>query len=137
MPARDTDPKPASASPPTPVVPHAPPTQTPTPSESEAPSALDRQADRLADRADDAQAKADAAAAEAQAALEAAEDEDAPGTVRRCPHCRAPMEKHGTANPYTANCWHCNTCGCCFSPGLKHVRPGTGACALAAKLEAD
>lgn len=124
-------PKPASATPPAPAT-LATPDRQPTPDGQE-PTPAEKVAAALAEKAAKEQKEADDAVAAAQKAQEAAEDEDAPGKVQRCPHCRAPMDKHGDENPHKAGCWHCSSCGCCFAPGIKHVRPGTGACALAAK----
>jgi len=97
-------------------------------SPSEPPSALDKAAERLAERAEAAQAKADEVADAAQAAAETAEDAEIGGRVRRCPHCRAVLVKHdGDENPFKAGAWHCNACGTCWAPGLRHPRAGTPA----------
>jgi len=44
--------------------------------------------------------------------------------ARLCPTCHAEMIKHGPENPFTANSWHCNSCGSCWAPGLREQRAG-------------
>jgi ribosomal protein L37AE/L43A len=50
---------------------------------------------------------------------EATKDDD---QAKLCPNCNGEMVKHGPANPYKAGSWHCNQCGACWAPGLKHMR---------------
>lgn len=44
--------------------------------------------------------------------------------ARLCPNCKAELVKHGDLNPFKAGCWHCNSCGGCWAPGLKQQRAG-------------
>lgn len=84
---------------------------------------LEAEAEKLAEKADDAQEKADDLAAAAQKAEEAAEDQGLPrAESRRCPNCRAHLIPHGDDNPHKAGAWHCNGCGTCWAPGLRHPR---------------
>ena len=79
---------------------------------------------------DVAQVNADLTAAHAEHAAEAAaaaERELAEVTkedpkARLCPNCNGEMIQHGDATPIKAGAWHCNACGSCWAPGLKHLR---------------
>lgn len=63
-----------------------------------------------------------AAQSAADAEQEAAKLEAAEQGTHACPDCGAPLVKHGDANPYKKGASHCNSCGKCWAPGLKHER---------------
>ena len=59
-------------------------------------------------------------AAKAERALAEATKEDP--KAKLCPTCNGELVKHGDENPFKAGCSHCNQCGTCWAPGLKHPR---------------
>ena len=77
---------------------------------------------------EEAQINADLTAAHAEhAAEDAAKAErdlakaEHPGESL-CPNCNGPLIEHGDENPVKAGAKHCNACGICWAPGLKHPR---------------
>jgi hypothetical protein len=93
-------------------------------------SDLDRQfaeADRLADVARKAREDATIAEENARKAREHLEDEIG-GYRPRCPHDQTRLVRHEGDDPIKAKSWHCNTCGCCWAPGIRHIRVGTPIC---------
>ncbi len=42
--------------------------------------------------------------------------------TRLCPTCKGELIKHGDENPEKAGAYHCNACGTCWAPGLRHPR---------------
>ncbi len=115
-------------------------------SEPEQPSAAETRAaiPAAVEAAQDAQEAAEAAvasaetvspaAAEAAAAVVEAADaavetlSDTAGEVksksgtRLCPKCKGELIKHSDENPEKAGAYHCNACGTCWAPGLRHPR---------------
>lgn len=70
---------------------------------------------------------AEVSAAHAEKAVEqAAKDETAAARAASdtpvCPNDNMPLVKHDGANPYKQGAWHCNSCGTCWAPGIKHPR---------------
>ena len=60
------------------------------------------------------------AAAKAERELAEATKEDPKSKL--CPNCNGELIKHGDANPHKAGAYHCDQCGICWAPGLKHPR---------------
>lgn len=62
----------------------------------------------------------------ARATEQAAKDETvaarAASDTPVCPNDNAPLVKHDGTNPFKQGAWHCNSCGTCWAPGIKHPR---------------
>jgi hypothetical protein len=84
-------------------------------------------ADELADTARKKREEADEAEREARKAREHLEDEIG-GYRPRCPHDGERLLHHEGDDPIKAKSWHCNTCGCCWAPGIREIRVGTPIC---------
>lgn len=93
---------------------------SPSPSSGPAPSPKEVAAQEAALAAEVSAEHAVKAAEQAEAADLQAARAAAGGPV--CPNCHGELIKHGDENPFKAGASHCNKCGICFAPGLKHPR---------------